>query len=211
MRLSGNYLTNYLMKLPYKILIGLVGGLALVLLAVLFQNYLHRSGDADFHAKLKKTLMVTSSDFADNDAMPAVLTHDGADLSPQLSWANAPAGTKSYVILAMDYDAPSPSVKLLSIVHWLVFNLPSTCTSLPQGVSRTSVEALGAKVGDNFGGEAKYIGPAPPVGTHEYHFWVYALDVNTLLPTSRTKHAVMKAMEGHVLGYGELVGTYSAK
>src|SRR5574341_1376193 len=97
--------------------------------------------------------------FANGETIPARLTADGADVSPPLSWSGAPAGTKSFALIMDDPDAPAGSW-----VHWLVYDIPPTQTSLPAIVPGTATIEGGARHGKNSWGKLGYGGPAPPPG-----------------------------------------------
>ncbi len=152
------------------------------------------------------TITVVSTAFGQMQPIPEAYTCDGADVSPPLSWGELPAGTKSIALICDDPDAPRGTW-----VHWVAYDLPPTCQGLPQGVEKTGTLKGGGKQGKNDFPEIGYNGPCPPGGTHRYFFKVYALDTMLDLPPGKTKREVEKAMKGHVLGRGELTGTYSRK
>lgn len=148
------------------------------------------------------TLTVSSPDFVAGGAVPRVHTCQGADKPPTLSWTGAPSGTESFVVIVDDPDAPDPASPRMTWVHWVVYNLPGTSagTSAPL--------PGGAREGLNDWHSQGFRGPCPPVGRHRYVHKVYALDA-VLPDLKRADKAVVEhAMAGHVLGYGELVGTY---
>ena len=102
----------------------------------------------------------------------------GSNVSPQLKWSGAPAGTKSFAVTVYDPDAPTGS----GWWHWVVINLPADTTELPLGAGsepgKLPVSAVQIKTDY---GTASYGGPCPPVGPkHHYHFTVYALKVDKL-------------------------------
>jgi Raf kinase inhibitor-like YbhB/YbcL family protein len=146
---------------------------------------------------------LTSPAFANDAAIPSKYTCDAGQQnpSPALTWKDAPAGTKSFALILHDPDAPMQG----GFTHWVLFDIPATTTSLPEGFQPGSVGVSG-----NSGfRRAGYGGPCPPSGSHHYHFTMSALDVATLgLQQGATKADVEKAMQGHVLGTAELVGTY---
>jgi Raf kinase inhibitor-like YbhB/YbcL family protein len=150
-------------------------------------------------------LQVTSSAITDNQPISAKFTADGPDVSPPLSWSNAPADTKSFVLLCDDPDAPGGS-----FVHWLLFDLPPDVTSLPEGFPRPGTDTGNIKEGMTDFGTCGYKGPAPPRGRpHHYHFKVFAIDMASIgLKRGARKPTVLNAVKGHVLAEGELVGTY---
>jgi Raf kinase inhibitor-like YbhB/YbcL family protein len=150
-------------------------------------------------------MQVTSPAFPEGAAIPKQYTGDGKDLSPPLQWSGAPAGTKSFAVICDDPDAP----RAQPWVHWVLFNLPSDSKELAEGVPAKKVLASGAKQGGNDFGNLGYGGPAPPKGKpHRYYFKVYALDTMLDLNEGATKPELEKAMKGHVLAQGQLMGTY---
>jgi len=151
-------------------------------------------------------LTVTSTAFKQMQPIPEAYTCDGADRSPPLAWSNPPALAKSIVLIFDDPDAPRGTW-----VHWVVYDLPPTCKGLPEGVKKTETLPIEGKQGKNDFPEIGYNGPCPPGGTHRYFFKVYALDALLGLPPGKTKHEVEKAMKGHILAQGELVGIYKRK
>lgn len=152
------------------------------------------------------TFAITSSSFADGAAIPDQHTCDGPDRSPALSWTGVPAGTRTVALIVDDPDAPAGTW-----VHWVLFNLPAATTGLPENVARTdTLPALGGAIqGRNDSRKTGYAGPCPPPGKpHRYYFKLYALDGELNLRAGATKADVERAMEGHVLGHAQLMGTY---
>ncbi len=146
---------------------------------------------------------VASSVFEEGGVMPARYTCDGLDVSPPLSWSSVPDGTQSFALIADDPDVPSGT-----FVHWVLYNLPPDRRRLPEDVPNRETLPSGAAQGVNGAGRVGYMGPCPPSGTHRYFFKLYALDKQLGLAEGATKADVAKAMEGHVLAQGELMGTY---
>lgn len=153
------------------------------------------------------SLNLTSTAFAQNVSIPARYTCEGDDASPPLSWAGAPSGTKSFALIVDDPDAPDPAKPQRVYVHWVVYNIPSAATTLPENGSKKGLPA-GAVQGKNDWGKTKYGGPCPPIGRHRYFFKLYALDTELTGLSSPTKADLQKAIEGHVIASGELMGTY---
>ena len=168
-----------------------------------------RSADAAYHSKLTKTLEVSSNSFQNEREMPANFSCKGNGKAPDIQWANPPERTKSYGLTTMDWDAPSPRLPLFPVVHWVLYNIPGDRTEIPEGSTNAYLEREKIVPGLNIAGQPGYMPPCPPLGTHRYEFRVYALDVDQLRPASNDKAGVMKAMEGHILSYGELVGLKS--
>ena len=142
-----------------------------------------------------KELSVSSSAFENNKLIPAKYTCDGANVNPPLTIEGVPDGAKSLVLIVDDPDAPMGTFD-----HWVVWNIPPT--------SKIEENAVPGTEGVNDYRKRSYGGPCPPSGTHRYFFKVYALDTKLdLSPNSRRKD-VEKAMQGHVLAKGELIGLY---
>ncbi|MHC5157988.1 MAG: YbhB/YbcL family Raf kinase inhibitor-like protein [Planctomycetota bacterium] len=152
------------------------------------------------------TLNVTSTAFEDGDMIPAKYTADGQDISPPLAWEGVPGGTKSIALINDDPDAP-----MGTWVHWLLWNLPPEVTSLDEAVPADATLPNGAQQGKTDFGSTGYGGPAPPSGVHRYFFKVYALDAMLDLPAGATKPQLEKAVEGHILAQGQLMGRYTRK
>jgi Raf kinase inhibitor-like YbhB/YbcL family protein len=106
-------------------------------------------------------------------------------------------------LIADDPDAPRGT-----FVHWVIYNLPSDTRGLPEDVPNQQILPSGAAQGVNGAGSVGYMGPCPPSGTHRYFFKVYALDTQLGLGAGASNEEVLDAMEGHVLGEGQLMGTY---
>lgn len=151
-----------------------------------------------------KKMDVTSTAFKEGGDIPRQYTCDGDDISPPLAWTGTPSDTKSLVVIADDPDAPSGTW-----VHWVVYHLPPTVQSLAEKTPPDQILANGARQGTNDFGKIGYGGPCPPSGTHRYFFKVYALNTTLDLPPGRKKADVEKAMQGHVLTDGQLMGRYS--
>jgi Raf kinase inhibitor-like YbhB/YbcL family protein len=155
-------------------------------------------------------LSITSSAFAANAAIPSLYTCEGKDISPPLAWSGAPAGTKSFVLIVDDPDAPDPKAPKMTWVHWVLYDIPVTASGLPEAVKSAALPP-GTREGLNDWKRARYGGPCPPVGRHRYFHKLYALDA--LLPglNRPDKSAVEKAMQGHVLAEAVLIGTYQRR
>jgi hypothetical protein len=152
-------------------------------------------------------LTVTSSTFDAGQPIPQKSAHDyagGKNVSPALSWSGAPDGTKSFAVTCYDPDAPTD----IGFVHWVLFDLPATVTTLPEGYGGHPEDGI---EGYTDWGQSAWGGMAPPPGhgPHHYHFAVYALDVDkTGLDTSATYAFFRFNTNSHVLAKGEIVGTY---
>jgi len=150
---------------------------------------------------------VGSGGFAAGAAMPAKYSEYADGVSPPLAWSAVP-GAKSYALIMEDPDAPQKP-----FVHWLAWNIPASVTSLPEGVQEQPrlTEPDGVLQGRTTRGSTGYYGPRPPVGdpAHHYHFQVFALDTVLALPFGADRDQLVKAIEGHVLAKGVVVGRYA--
>jgi Raf kinase inhibitor-like YbhB/YbcL family protein len=143
---------------------------------------------------------LSSQDFKNNQPIPAMHTCDGSDVSPQLSWSGAPAGTKSFALTCIDPDAPSGD-----FIHWLVYDIAAGITNFSQGGSLPS----SAKEAINDFGRKSYSGPCPPSGTHRYIFTVYALKNEKL--EGVTKNNFLQKVSENQLAKALLTGLYKRR
>ncbi len=146
---------------------------------------------------------VLSSAFDDGAMIPKKYTCDDIDISPPLKWSMVPDGTKTFAIICDDPDAP-----MGTWVHWVLFNLPANINELSEDVPPLEILPNGAKQGRNDFGKIGYGGPCPPGGTHRYYFKIYALSEELKADAGITKSELLKAMEGHILSEGQLMGRY---
>ena len=155
-------------------------------------------------------LSVSSSSFKQDGMMDQKYSEYADGVSPALSWKAVP-NAKSYAIVMEDPDAKP----ITPFVHWLAWNIPGNITSVPEGVQEQPrlSDPDGVLQGRNTRGSLGYYGPKPPVGEppHHYHFQVYALDTMLDVPFGADRDTLLKAMQGHVIGKGEIVGKYGQK
>ncbi len=154
----------------------------------------------------KMEIKVTSSAFEHEGMIPVKYTCDGEDISPPLKWEGVPENARSIVLINDDPDAP-----MGTWVHWVLYDLPADIKELQEGIPTDEVLENGAKHGKNSWGKIGYGGPCPPGGTHRYFFKIYALDKMLNLKPGATKEEILKAMEGHIIAQGELMGRYRRK
>ena len=148
-------------------------------------------------AKMK----ITSSAFQEGGDIPSKFSRDGGNANPPLRIEGTPANAKSLVLIVDDPDAP---VGLFT--HWLVWNIDPKTTEIPEkGVPKGAVE--GTNDYPNLG----YGGPQPPSGTHRYYFKIFALDQTLDLRSGAKRRELDKAMRGHVVAQGQLMGRYTRK
>ena len=152
----------------------------------------------------KMVMEVKSTVFDEGGSIPKRYTCDGPDVSPPLSWTQPPDGTKNLVLICDDPDAP-----MGTWVHWVLYGLSPGTLELPEGVPTNKKVLGGAKQGTNDFRRIGYGGPCPPGGTHRYYFKLYAVDIELSLSAGATKKEVLKAIEGHILAEGQLMGRYS--
>jgi len=160
-------------------------------------------------ARMGGRIMVTSPAFSSGKTLDEKYTQNGANMSPPLAWTKGPVGTRSYVVLAEDSGVNRPE----PIVHWIVYNIPSSVLRLSQEVPPGATLEDGALQGKNVAGSTSYVGPKPPAGqTHPYHFQVFAL--NTTLdidPANADRATLIAAMKGRVLAVGDVIGNYTGQ
>jgi Raf kinase inhibitor-like YbhB/YbcL family protein len=152
----------------------------------------------------KTEIKLVSTAFAEGQPMPKQSTCDGMDLSPPLEWSGVPQNAKTIAIICDDPDAPSGTW-----VHWVLYNLPADRIGIIENVPPAEKLPGGGLQGKNDFGKVGYGGPCPPSGTHRYFFKIYALDSELPLKAGASKAELLKTMEGHILGQGQLMGTYS--
>ena len=145
------------------------------------------------------SLKLSSTAFEANGAIPVVHTCDGPGTAPPLEWTGAPTATRAFALIADDPDAPDPAAPTRTFVHWVVYAISKSSTSLDQN---------GFREGLNDRGQPGYTGPCPPKGRHRYVFKLYALDDELGDLGKPTKADLERAMTGHVLEKAELIGTY---
>jgi hypothetical protein len=104
-----------------------------------------------------------------------------------------------------------PDAPMGTWVHWVIFNLPDQARELPENVPHFKTLLYGTKQGISDFGKIGYGGPCPPSGTHRYFFKIYALDADVPLDAGASKRELLKAMEGHILAQGQLMGKYKRR
>ena len=146
-------------------------------------------------------MRITSSAFAANETIPTQYTCSGKDLAPPLAFEQIPANARSLALIVDDPDAPAGTW-----VHWVVYNLPATTKAIAEGAADLPATTL---QGVNDFKKRGYGGPCPPPGKpHRYFFKLYALDSDVDLPRGASKRDLEAAMQGHIVGQAEYVGTY---
>ena len=170
----------------------------------LYQRYYHGN---EIQRGDPMSLILTSTAFTQDGAIPARYTCTDADLSPALNWSGVPDNAKSLALIVDDPDAPDPNAPRMTWVHWVLYNLPSDSQGLPEAVTPSELPK-GTLEGVNDWKRTGYGGPCPPIGRHRYFFKLYTLD--QMLPDLKrpTKQQLEQAMQGHVIEQVELMGTY---
>lgn len=149
-------------------------------------------------ATITKTaeLTIGSTEFANKDYLPSKYTCEGENINPPITIENIPPGTKSLTLIIDDPDAPDGVFD-----HWIVWNIHP----MEMIIENTSP----GTEGKNSFGRTRYHGPCPPEGkAHRYFFKVYALDILLETREGADKKTVEKAMNGHILASGEIIGMY---
>jgi Raf kinase inhibitor-like YbhB/YbcL family protein len=152
-------------------------------------------------------MQLTSAEFQAGAEIPSRYTSDGENVSPELSWKDAPHETKSFALIVHDPDAPRPG----GFTHWVVYNIGPGVGHIEEVVPEgEEIKGVGVQ-GKNEAGKLGYMGPAPPSGVHRYFFRLYALDCMLDLASGASFTEVQLALKGHVLAQTELMGTYEKK
>lgn len=169
-----------------------------------------------------QSLRLTSTAFDSGGMIPKRYTRRGDDISPLLEWGDPPEGTQSFALIVLSDPLPDGGGNW---VQWILYNIPAGTRALPEGLTPDADGRLpdGSQHYQNSWGELKYGGPNPPhVSTYRYYFMLYALDTKldleaveeaareegTLPWIGASKEVFLRAVEGHILAQGELVGKY---
>lgn len=140
--------------------------------------------------------------FVDGETIPKTYSQFGENINPPLTWNEVPDGTQSFALIMEDPDVPA-AAGVPAWDHWIVWNIPSTLTEIPEDWQVIGVQGEGTR------GRRVYSGPKPPDREHRYYFYLYALD--TLLPLAEgsTKPQLLEAMNDHILAKAVLMGRFS--
>ena len=189
----------------------LVTFVALLTLPLTAQNRGQRGG-----APAPAPMTLTVSGFPDGSDIPVKYSQaapgvaPGEGTSPAITWTNVPTGTQSFVLNMHDEDV-ARNKTTDDQAHWIVWNIPSSATGLPEGVPKGPKLADGSYQVSATG--QMYRGPGAGANgpRHHYMFELYALDtkidVQPAADAFETRANVFKAMQGHVLAkavYGGL-------
>ena len=152
-------------------------------------------------------LKLESTAFVNGDRIPSKYTCDGEDISPPLQWSGVPETAISLALIVDDPDAPDPMSPKMTWVHWILFNIPTSSTSLSEGASSGNLPPE-SEEGLNDWRRVGYGGPCPPIGSHRYFHKLYALDMTLNVMTKPTRAVIDAAMKGHIIAETALMGTY---
>ena len=165
------------------------------------------------NANAQGAFTVTSSSFKDGERLATKMAGNnkqnpncvGENISPALSWANPPAGTKSYALMMFDPEGRPPG----GVSHWVAYGIPVSVTGFEEGeASKQTEKYVGGK---SLMGLPHYFGPCTPPGApHHYTFTLIAADLepNALQP-GLTRDELIKALDGHAKGATGIIGTFS--
>jgi Raf kinase inhibitor-like YbhB/YbcL family protein len=146
-------------------------------------------------------MQIKSPAFKEGGSIPSRYACDGENINPPLEIIDIPQNAKTLALIMDDPDAPN-----MTWVHWLIWNIPVTDSSIQEGEPPKN-----AIYGTNDFGKLEYGGPCPPSGIHRYFFKVYALDKEIDLKEGSTKKELLEEIDGHVIETTQLIGLYSRK
>ena len=154
----------------------------------------------------KKKFTISSPAFMHDTEIPSKFTCEGENISPELQWQNAPAGSKSFALIVDDPDAPHKT-----FVHWVLYNIPATATRLSEATVQNNFTLGATDFSKTKNSPTPYGGPCPPSGTHRYFFTLYALDTELNLKEGASTEKLQQAMKGHILDTAQTIGLYRKK
>jgi Raf kinase inhibitor-like YbhB/YbcL family protein len=168
---------------------------------------------SSYQANAQNAFTITSSSFKDGERLATKMAGNnkqnpncvGDNVSPALSWANPPAGTKSYALLMFDPEGRPPG----GVSHWVAYGIPVSVTGFAEGeASKQTEKYVGGK---SLMGLPHYFGPCTPPGApHHYIFTLIATDLEpAALQPGLTRDELIKALDGHAKGATGIVGTFS--
>jgi Raf kinase inhibitor-like YbhB/YbcL family protein len=164
-------------------------------------------------ANAQGAFTITSSSFKDGERLATKMAGNnkqnpncvGENVSPALSWANPPAGTKSYALMMFDPEGRPPG----GVSHWVAYGIPVSVTGFAEGeASKQTEKYVGGK---SLMGLPHYFGPCTPAGApHHYTFTLIGTDLEpTALQPGLTRDELIKALDGHAKGATGIIGTFS--
>jgi Raf kinase inhibitor-like YbhB/YbcL family protein len=156
-------------------------------------------------------MTLTTSAFPDGGQIPVKYTQAGQQISPALTWTNAPPSTVSFLLHMHDLEA-ARNRTTEDQLHWLVWNIPSSATGLPEGVPQGAQLSDGSYQISASGQVYRGPGAAATGPLHHYTFEIFALDTKVDVPPAadafETRTNVMKAIQGHVVGKAVYMGLF---
>ena len=152
-------------------------------------------------------LRLSSPSWRQGETIPTRFTADDADVSPPLKFEGVPPGTKAFVLICDDPDAP-----VGTWVHWVIYDLPGVSKGVPEGIPSSATLGDGARQGKNSWGNTGYGGPSPPPGApHRYFFRLYALRTPLNAPAGLEAKEVEALARPKSIELAEFMGTYGRK
>jgi Raf kinase inhibitor-like YbhB/YbcL family protein len=151
------------------------------------------------------SMVLWSEAFPPGGPIPALYTCDGKGESPPLSWDMVPEGTRSFTLILEDPDIPGGTYS-----HWIVYNIPGETREIPAGITAGSEIPGGGMQGTSSNRRTGYVGPCPfpPGSIHRYVLTLFALDTRLDLSGPVDAATLRNAMQGHILGTGQLTASY---
>lgn len=145
-------------------------------------------------------LAITSPAFGPGEAIPDRFSNEAGDTSPELRWTSVPEGTVELVLVVHDPDAPLVD----GFTHWVATGIDPSSSGLPEGASD------GFRPGLNTVEDDSYMGPAPPPGHGDHHYFFHLFAIDTALEGSSplTREQVLGQIDGHIIEQARLVGTF---
>jgi Raf kinase inhibitor-like YbhB/YbcL family protein len=142
-------------------------------------------------------LLLRSDAFEEGGNIPSRYSCDGENVNPPMEWSGVPSGTQAFALIVHDPDAGG-------FIHWVLADIPGDSTSLGEGRG----DSVGVPGRNDFGNSG-WGGPCPPSGEHRYVFNLYALSEPLRIAGTPPASAVLRAMQGRVLGEAQLMGVYT--
>lgn len=149
-------------------------------------------------------MKIKSPEFSHQMFIPTRFTCNGNNLSPPLIWYDPPENTQSFSLIVEDPDAPDKT-----FIHWVIYNIPSFITLLPEGIPREKYLLNSARQAENDFGNLGYDGPCPPSGVHRYYFTLYALDNLIDTPPGTSSEKIKMDLNNHIIATATLMGRYN--
>lgn len=147
---------------------------------------------------------VVSKSFKNTEVLPQDSGFKTGNVSPQISWKNVPFGTKSFVLIVSDPDAPGEE-----FIHWLLYNIPEQTGAIPRKAPIGFLNIQQIDQGINDFGIKGYGGPWPPQGqTHRYYFTLYAMDIALNVPDELNNEQLRTRMDNHIIAQASVMGTF---